>query len=225
MVRVVRDGIDPSTSGLFRPMWMWRYLSVAGVERENGDTSRLVPRPRLSRVDLVPVRSRQPESSAAARSSCQSESGRSSKPFAMISAAASTQRCSQGTVARGHTRSVCPPDYFTADFVINPWMAGQEDSLDLEVAKRRWTELRSVLSMYAEIAVITPQAGLPDRFRWCLSSLAFQSIDDGGHVLDPWRSYCWNSNDSGCQEFCITAIVDISECRAATGWRCSPVWR
>jgi hypothetical protein len=103
----------------------------------------------------------------------------------MVSAAASTPRCSQGTVARGHTRSVRPPDYFPVDYVINPRMAGQEDSLDLEVAKRRWTELRSALSMYAEIAVIAPQAGLPDRFRWCLSSLAFQSIDDGGHVLDP----------------------------------------
>lgn len=57
---------------------------------------------------------------------------------------------------------MCPPDYFTVDYVINPWMAGQEGSLDLELAKRQWTGLRDTLVEYAEIAVMTPQDGLPD---------------------------------------------------------------
>lgn len=57
---------------------------------------------------------------------------------------------------------MCPPDYFTVDYVINPWMAGQEGSLDLELARRQWTGLRDALAEHAEIAVIEPQADLPD---------------------------------------------------------------
>ena len=30
---------------------------------------------------------------------------------------------------------MCPPDFFTVDYVINPWMAGHEDSLSLDEAK------------------------------------------------------------------------------------------
>jgi N-dimethylarginine dimethylaminohydrolase len=26
---------------------------------------------------------------------------------------------------------MCPPDYFTVDYVINPWMAGHEGSMSL----------------------------------------------------------------------------------------------
>ncbi len=57
---------------------------------------------------------------------------------------------------------MCPPDYFTVDYVINPWMAGQEGSLDLDLAKRQWSELRATLAGYADIAVIEPQPELPD---------------------------------------------------------------
>ena len=27
---------------------------------------------------------------------------------------------------------MCPPDYFTVDYVINPWMAGNEESMSLD---------------------------------------------------------------------------------------------
>jgi len=65
-------------------------------------------------------------------------------------------------VSREQKILMCPPEYFTVDYVINPWMAGQEGSLDLELARRQWTQLRDTLSEYAEIAEIAPQAGLPD---------------------------------------------------------------
>ena len=41
---------------------------------------------------------------------------------------------------------MCPPDYFTVDYVINPWMAGNEGgmSLDLAVRSRRSATLRNV---------------------------------------------------------------------------------
>lgn len=57
---------------------------------------------------------------------------------------------------------MCPPDYFTVDYVINPWMAGHESSLDIELAKKEWQTLRDTIEEYADIAEIEPQPGLPD---------------------------------------------------------------
>ena len=57
---------------------------------------------------------------------------------------------------------MCPPDYFTVEYEINPWMAGQEGSLDLDLAKRQWAALRDTLSEHAEIVTLEPQEDLPD---------------------------------------------------------------
>ena len=65
----------------------------------------------------------------------------------------------------GSTRDnilMCPPDHFTVDYVINPWMAGHESSLDIDLAKTQWRTLRDTIEEYAEIAEIEPQPGLPD---------------------------------------------------------------
>ena len=65
----------------------------------------------------------------------------------------------------GNTRDkilMCRPDFFTVEYVINPWMAGQESSLDIELAKTQWQSLRDTIGEYAEIAEIEPQPGLPD---------------------------------------------------------------
>lgn len=65
----------------------------------------------------------------------------------------------------GKTRDrilMCPPDYFTVDYIINPWMAGHGGSLDIELAKRQWRELRDTIADYAEIVEMVPQRGLPD---------------------------------------------------------------
>jgi len=65
----------------------------------------------------------------------------------------------------GNTRDeilMCPPQYFTVDYVINPWMAGHESSLDIDLAKTQWQSLRDTIEEYAEIAEIEAQAGLPD---------------------------------------------------------------
>ena len=57
---------------------------------------------------------------------------------------------------------MCPPDHFTVDYVINPWMAGHESSLDIDLAKTQWQALRNTIEEYAEVAEIVPQPGLPD---------------------------------------------------------------
>jgi len=57
---------------------------------------------------------------------------------------------------------MCPPDFFTVDYVINPWMAGHDDSLDLRRAKAQWSELRDRIAEYADVEIIEPQPKLPD---------------------------------------------------------------
>jgi len=57
---------------------------------------------------------------------------------------------------------MCPPDYFKVEYVINPWMAGHEGSLDIELAKKQWRTLRDTLAEHAEIVEMEPLPDLPD---------------------------------------------------------------
>lgn len=57
---------------------------------------------------------------------------------------------------------MCPPKFFSVEYVINPWMAGKKGSLDLELALKQWDILRDALSDVAEIVLMEPQTDLPD---------------------------------------------------------------
>ncbi len=57
---------------------------------------------------------------------------------------------------------MCPPDFFTVDYVINPWMAGNEGGLSLERARRQWDTLHDEISEYADVVTMDPQPDLPD---------------------------------------------------------------
>ncbi|MDA0680299.1 MAG: arginine deiminase-related protein [Proteobacteria bacterium] len=57
---------------------------------------------------------------------------------------------------------MCPPDHFTVEYVINPWMAGHESSLDIELAKVQWLHLRDSIAEYADIVEMHPEPDLPD---------------------------------------------------------------
>ena len=57
---------------------------------------------------------------------------------------------------------MCPPDYFTVDYVINPWMAGNEGGMSLDLAKEQWCRLRDSIADVAEVVTIDPQPELPD---------------------------------------------------------------
>ena len=57
---------------------------------------------------------------------------------------------------------MCPPDHFTVEYVINPWMAGHEDSLSLDKAQQQWQQLRDLVARFAEIVIIEPHPRLPD---------------------------------------------------------------
>jgi len=57
---------------------------------------------------------------------------------------------------------MCPPKFFSVGYVINPWMAGNEGTLDLGLAGRQWESLRESLSDVAEVVLMAPQPELPD---------------------------------------------------------------
>ncbi len=60
------------------------------------------------------------------------------------------------------TYLMCPPDYFTVEYAINPWMnPGQP--VDLGQARRQWEQLRSTyLGLGHTVRIIEPKPGLPD---------------------------------------------------------------
>lgn len=57
---------------------------------------------------------------------------------------------------------MCAPDFFSVDYVINPWMAGNEGQLDLALADRQWQRLRDELATVAKIELMEPRPDLPD---------------------------------------------------------------
>ena len=57
---------------------------------------------------------------------------------------------------------MCPPDYFSVDHNINPWMAGNTGQLDKGRAMRQWENLKQELSKTADIELMKPQPALPD---------------------------------------------------------------
>lgn len=55
-----------------------------------------------------------------------------------------------------------PPDYFTVDYAINPWMEGVGD-VDLELAKQQWKNLYDAIEAAgAKMYTLDPVKGLPD---------------------------------------------------------------
>ena len=58
---------------------------------------------------------------------------------------------------------MCPPDYFSVEYEINPWM-DTGNPVDFEVAYTQWQKLRDLYTneLGWEVEVIEPVAGLPD---------------------------------------------------------------
>jgi N-dimethylarginine dimethylaminohydrolase len=63
-----------------------------------------------------------------------------------------------------HARTylMCPPDYFTVEYAINPWM-NPNDPVDVALATRQWEQLRATYtSLGHTVRIIDPVPGLPD---------------------------------------------------------------
>jgi len=66
------------------------------------------------------------------------------------------------TSAHARTYLMCPPEYFTVEYAINPWMNPQHP-VDLALAKRQWDQLRATyLGLGHTVQTIDPEPGLPD---------------------------------------------------------------
>lgn len=70
------------------------------------------------------------------------------------------RRHRESTHAR--TYLMCPPDHFTVEYAINPWMNPQHP-VDLALARRQWAQLREAYrSLGHTVHTIDPEPGLPD---------------------------------------------------------------
>jgi len=60
------------------------------------------------------------------------------------------------------TYLMCPPEFFTVEYAINPWM-NPRDPVDLPLAKRQWEQLRATyVSLGHTVQTIDAEPGLPD---------------------------------------------------------------
>jgi N-dimethylarginine dimethylaminohydrolase len=65
-------------------------------------------------------------------------------------------------LARHRTYLMCPPDYFTVDYAINPWMR-PDQPVDARRATAQWQRLRAAFTGLGHtVRTIEPEPGLPD---------------------------------------------------------------
>ncbi len=61
-----------------------------------------------------------------------------------------------------HVFLMCPPEFFTVAYIINPWMHGNLRRIDHAVAKQQWRALYDIVSDHATPRLVLPQTGSPD---------------------------------------------------------------
>lgn len=64
------------------------------------------------------------------------------------------------------TYLMCPPEWYGADYVLNPWMssgrAGKVHTFSRDLAFAQWKGLHNVLRSVADVRLIHPEPGCPD---------------------------------------------------------------
>jgi N-dimethylarginine dimethylaminohydrolase len=61
-----------------------------------------------------------------------------------------------------HVFLMCPPEYFTVAYIINPWMHGNLRLVDNVLAKQQWRALYDTITDHATVRLVLPQPGSPD---------------------------------------------------------------
>jgi N-dimethylarginine dimethylaminohydrolase len=87
---------------------------------------------------------------------------------------------------------MCAPDYFSVEYVINPWMAGNEGQLDLALAERQWRSLHDAIADVADIELMQPKPDLPDLV--FTANAGFENIGfegAGDCLIDRNGSWLW----------------------------------
>lgn len=57
---------------------------------------------------------------------------------------------------------MCPPDYYGIRYVINPWMEGHINRVNLDKAKAQWQTLHDTLAALTKVELLRPAPELPD---------------------------------------------------------------
>lgn len=57
---------------------------------------------------------------------------------------------------------MCAPEFFHVDYEINPWMTGNIQQVNPQLAKEQWLHLFNCIKIHAEVKLMDPQNGLPD---------------------------------------------------------------
>ncbi len=73
-----------------------------------------------------------------------------------------TEGTGRRRAARARTYLMCPPEYFTVEYAINPWM-NPDVPPDTALAMRQWQQLRDTYRRLGHtVRIIDPLPGLPD---------------------------------------------------------------
>jgi ornithine--oxo-acid transaminase len=57
---------------------------------------------------------------------------------------------------------MCPPEWYTVDYVLNPWMAGNVHRSSRDLAFAQWKGIHNVLRSLADVRLLHPEPGCPD---------------------------------------------------------------
>lgn len=85
------------------------------------------------------------------------------KPVNTVTHTTTQKKYPLGKDDKHPTIVMCPPDYFTVDYAINPWMSSADGPVDVELAKKQWQNLREAIeNAGGKVEILPPQPGWPD---------------------------------------------------------------
>ncbi len=71
---------------------------------------------------------------------------------------------------------MCSAEYFSVDYVINPWMTGLIGKTLPALARKQWTDLYQTLNQMARVELIDPRPNLPDQVFTANAGLLHKNI-------------------------------------------------
>jgi N-dimethylarginine dimethylaminohydrolase len=83
---------------------------------------------------------------------------------------------------------MCPPEHFTVEYAINPWM-DTSTPVDTELAVKQWSRLRELLvDLGHTVHELAPEPGLPDMVFAANGAFSVGGVVYGAHFRYPQRS-------------------------------------
>ncbi|WP_109601512.1 dimethylargininase [Actinoplanes xinjiangensis] len=89
---------------------------------------------------------------------------------------------------RTRTYLMCPPEHFTVEYAINPWM-DTTVAVDAGLALKQWEQLRTTLTGLGHVVhVLDPEPGLPDMVYSANGAFSVDGTVYGARFLYPQRA-------------------------------------